>query len=174
LFLRLPTRFKLKDHLEAKHTKGGPKCQICIEENQSSPSFANGFRLKVHLARFHGGEWPHKCPVCGKGFDSTQKINDHLRVNHSQEQLVDSLQCEICGMQFVSSVRLLSHRRRDHENDKGFECGQCGKYLCTRGKLNVHVKTRHNGENLHECYFCSKGFRSKKAYFAHLRKHTNE
>jgi hypothetical protein len=61
-------------------------------------------RIRHHLK-------PHKCEVCGAGFDSVKDVCKHQKVAHV---LTGAYKCYNCSCQFESRRSLERHMRRRH------------------------------------------------------------
>jgi len=172
----------LKEHLEAKHTRGGSKCEFCLKR-----IFSEG-ALIVHKARYHGGEWPFKCPLCGKGAQSSPFLDHHVRTVHGGNQtdkttnkktdlppiaIPSFLQCDQCPLTFPSRKRLNRHKNSEHKGLGRFICETCGKSLKGQVSLKVHMKS-HSGIKSEICDVCGKSFVSIQTLRSHKLLHSKE
>jgi len=165
-FLRFQEGSVLKEHLEAKHTVGGVKCEICSIRLQFQ------HELVVHKARLHGGELPHKCPVCGVGKKSAVYLRDHMRLYHKDEveDVPEFIPCDLCPLTFPSKGALKRHKDRDHNGITGkVTCEVCGKVM-TAKYFEIHRKV-HLGVKDHVCHVCGKGFNQGTPLRRHLEVH---
>jgi len=159
----------LREHLKSKHTEGGIKCNSC------EMRFHHKTDLKIHEARFHEGEWPYKCPHCGKGARHLAYLNEHIRATHNkgegdQESAKDFILCEICSCEFPSHQALRRHKRKMHTEDRySFICEDCGKVLTNPDSFRIH-KRSHSGVKSNACYFCGTAFLKRDSLVAYLRK----
>ncbi|NXR38287.1 ZNF16 protein, partial [Zosterops hypoxanthus] len=74
---------------------------LCQEDSRRS-SRSSGLVEKPH-----GGEKPHKCLECGKGFSRRLLLIQH-QVIHTGER---PYECEECGKSFNHSSSLIRHQR---------------------------------------------------------------
>ncbi|CAH1792193.1 unnamed protein product [Owenia fusiformis] len=83
--------------------------------------------------------------------------------------------CDICQETFNSSPKLYEHREKIH-NIKDFKCP-----YCDLDKPNLHEFVKHiykshfhQGEGIHKCPICGRGFKYKSAIPNHVLTHTKE
>jgi len=91
----------------------------------------------------------YKCGECGQsGFASAATLANHVRAKHTLDR---PHACERCPMRYATAMSLAGHRKRVHGvNAKGeavpaklYPCGECGRVLSSRTKMNNHMKAFH-------------------------------
>ena len=76
---------------ERKHTGDGTfQCDQCDE------CFIEGRALNSHTYKEHNVPKPHTCEICGKGFVSSSKLNNHMPVHSEMKQF----KCDECEASF--------------------------------------------------------------------------
>jgi len=149
----------------------------------SKVNAANGasFRMNIPASssisrkrqREDGGQqhWPQKkfaCSVCGKQFESRNKLDTHFRIHTGEKPFP----CTVCGKRFRQRTHLRDHQRI-HTGEKPFECPHCGKRCNNRSNFNKHFRV-HTGEKPYGCAECGKRFSQKSNLTKHIKIHTAE
>jgi len=97
-------------HMDLIHsTEKQHVCDLCGKD----------FQCRVHLLRhkktFHVDEKdkPHKCPHCGKGFDTKKILEGHINMHLG----LKPHKCEFCGQGFQNASNMRAHIRKScHKN----------------------------------------------------------
>ncbi|RMB92700.1 hypothetical protein DUI87_30846 [Hirundo rustica rustica] len=153
-------------------TRSGCKPSAGSCEEQRPPLCQEGSQRSSQSSELvekpHGGEKPHKCLECGKGFSWRSSLIEH-QVIHTGER---PYECGECGKSFSQSSSLNRHKMI-HTGEKPYECGECGKSFRQLCSLMLH-QVIHTGEKPYECGECGKSFRGRSALIQHQRFHTGE
>uniref|UniRef100_A0A1I7VRG7 Zinc finger protein n=1 Tax=Loa loa TaxID=7209 RepID=A0A1I7VRG7_LOALO len=116
------------------------------------------------------------CPICGKIYESTKDLQDHVIAHHERKY-----ECEKCARTFVSEKRLRAHELKKHSvhitnfvkenNDerKLFECNQCDRTYETFYNFREHL-AKHKGK-LFRCTVCDKHLSGQSALSRHTKIH---
>uniref|UniRef100_A0A8C3VFM3 C2H2-type domain-containing protein n=1 Tax=Catharus ustulatus TaxID=91951 RepID=A0A8C3VFM3_CATUS len=148
---------------------GFPFPVCACEEERPSLSREGGRRSRQSselVEKPPGGEKPHKCLECGKGF----RQSSHLFRDHEQTHTGERpYECPVCGKRFQRRSTLLVHERI-HREERPFRCPDCGKGFQHNSSLNVHRRI-HTGERPYECPECGKSFSTSSALTQHQRTH---
>jgi KRAB domain-containing zinc finger protein len=107
------TKYKLRDHVRAKHTDERPfQCEYC-DRRFATQSILYMHRAQTHKKLPHGRSKPDvktdtfSCHLCGKELSNAHKLRDHVSVVHEG---VRRHPCAVCGKRFSSAFN-----RRQHE-----------------------------------------------------------
>lgn len=79
------------------------KCKHC------GKLFGCNTKLSRHISQVHMREKKHSCHFCGKGFDDTSNLRQHLQTHTGEKP-----NCEICKMSFRSRRKLCGHMMEAH------------------------------------------------------------
>merc|ERR1712106_160779 len=77
---------KLKLHIMTHGNIKPFKCDIC------SNGFSRKERLNTHIQKIHlGGKGMFKCIKCADKFDSNASLQDHIKLKHEEEKLLENI-----------------------------------------------------------------------------------
>ena len=158
-------------------------------------------RFRAHVRKYHsdhGKSLDHCCDKCGKRYNSSSHLKEHIKSAHDGiKKPISPTACPICLQTFKSRGAMNCHRNIEH--DHKYPCNQCGKFFGTNSRLETHMNIEHDykyqcnqcgkilgSNNLLEshvkchvepqfpCNFCDKMFKLEKSLEAHKRLHTGE
>ena len=166
----------LERHLERGHYD--KKCHICGKIAASKK------RLEIHLmmhkkieARELEAKEEKICPHCGKVFQNTIRLNEHIRRACRAIQYEES-KCDKCGKAFKNPYAHRSHVLKEHsgKEKRQYICNICGKILFSKNSLDGHHKAFHEIRELKiKCELCGKFFAEKFGLRSHMKKcHTEK
>ncbi|XP_055682116.1 zinc finger protein 208-like isoform X1 [Lutzomyia longipalpis] len=173
----------------SKKVLGPQQCNDC------GKIFPSNYRLQTHRENVHATEKSHSCDLCGKAFNTANKLSAHL-VSHTDER---PYVCETCGKGFRLSQGLRTHElshsqekkfkcefcpfagntkaylkthMRTHTGERPFACEQCGLAFITYGHRSKHVRNVHQKIREHKCKICGKEFFKRESAMKHIITHT--
>ena len=124
-------------------------CQIC------GSRFASNQNLQSHVIKLHSEHY--NCCFCKKVF-ALDKVEDFkLHMFKHDNKMLSKCACIQCGIFFQQSYKFHEHIRRKgpyHDN----QCTQCSDKFSTHEDYRSHVESKHFGEWVYKCGFCSKKF----------------
>ncbi|XP_055682117.1 zinc finger protein 7-like isoform X2 [Lutzomyia longipalpis] len=140
----------------SKKVLGPQQCNDC------GKIFPSNYRLQTHRENVHATEKSHSCDLCGKAFNTANKLSAHL-VSHTDER---PYVCETCGKGFKVKPALKAHEGV-HKQEKKYGCEHCGFCGSTKMSLVIHLRT-HTGERPFPCQYCDLAFTT----YSNRAKHT--
>ena len=179
----------LKIHMQSKHEKARPRCDICKK------TFANINGLNKHKKSEHGPVKSFKCELCDKEFKYKETMHRHKKEKHenhfegkcdicneifpnlrqhlksSHESLIKNLPCPSCDKLFDKRSHLKLHIKGVHEKERVYsvECNTCGKTFANRSSMENHNLVFHTNIRPFKCDFCDKGYILEKHLARHIR-----
>ncbi|XP_053188569.1 zinc finger protein 501-like [Scomber japonicus] len=135
-------------------------CYLCDKSFSSNPHLIN------HAFRVHSKDTGVLCAVCGKNFESTESLSEHLK-SHKGSKC-----CHVCG-KHCNSTTVLTEHMASHAGVKLHRCHVCGKECSRKGDLKIHMRI-HTGEKPFRCSHCLKSFTHSGHLKKHMRSHTGE
>ncbi|EFN67547.1 Zinc finger protein 615, partial [Camponotus floridanus] len=158
-------QMSLKVHKEKVHEgKVSPvfQCDTCNATYRIKQLLIN------HIKSKHGGEKRYKCAQCGKGFNDTKSLYNHILLHTGRKPFT----CEYCNMSFRRKDSR-DHHRRKHTGEQPYQCPDCGQSFSTYNNRSKHRKKEH-GEGEIECPECGEKCNSQQEIRIHLNKHLGE
>ena len=97
--------------------------------------------LAVHRRSKHSpGPRPDLvCEVCGRQFNSSSYLEEHVKSKHLGLREV----CPGCGEVFATKANLQRHLREKHTEGGGLKCSLCGQTFTRKSTRERHLKTAH-------------------------------
>lgn len=74
-------------------------CFLC------NTTFSTQHNLKVHINTVHYKMYSYSCTVCGQGFNTRERFQDHMNMHNG----IRSHRCQYCGRQFTFKTNLRQH-----------------------------------------------------------------
>lgn len=154
------------------------QCQLCGKQFRTKPL------LVIHEAIHTGEAKLFLCDICGKNFQRSTSLANHLKRVHAPKN--DSNICEICGKCFPTVTSMKCHRVKAHKiikiQNRKHACTQCEASYSNPFYLRQHMQRKHNlgAEESAEdrlkrtCKVCGKVFHRERYLVEHMRKHTGE
>ncbi|XP_055691532.1 zinc finger protein 235-like [Lutzomyia longipalpis] len=138
----------------------------------------------------------HKCPDCGKVFDTSTRLKRHLG-SHEKRRLKEAAGatvkkpknkiCQTCGKAFATNQKLNRHiathaKHAEEEEDPAginrmHKCPKCGKGFSYPSTLKRHIDTHTDDDGivkLFQCRECSRFFPTKLKLELHQQLHTDK
>lgn len=87
--------------------------------------------LKQHFSQCHSFEMPFGCSLCGKGFQTSSGLNNHMQAHEGRKFM-----CPICDFKFKQKGHLKQHLKSIH---KLAQCPTCSETFSLGDEFNQHV-----------------------------------
>jgi len=158
-------QMSLKAHKEKVHEgKVDPifQCDVCSATYRIKQLLIN------HIKSKHSGEKRYKCAQCGKGFNDTKSLYNHILLHTGRKPFT----CEYCNMSFRRKDSR-DHHRRKHTGEQPYQCPDCDQSFSTYNSRSKHRKKEH-GDGETECPECGEKCTSQQEIRIHLNKHLGE
>lgn len=145
------------------HDKSNITCKIC------GKTVFGQRALWKHNYMEHKSVGEFTCESCERVFNTTQKLNDHLRrCTKLLGPREKTFFCEVCGKAFATTKTLKNHLMT-HNDEKPHVCEICGAAFKLSVTLNTHKRV-HTDENKYFCKECGMAFKWKQTFTNHQKK----
>ncbi len=127
----------IKTHIQKDPDRS--KSMICNQPECEGREFETARELNRHKRDFHCKNSNIFCYLCGKGFTTKIRFEEHFQFNHSSER---PFVCEHpdCGKAFAAKNQLRLHRINVHGEKTSAQCKICFKYYKTYESMKKHLK----------------------------------
>lgn len=134
-----------------KNDAGHYVCMICssVKKNQNT--------MHYHIKK-HEGKLSHECKLCDKKFYQKYALDDHVKLTHSTESLVE-IKCPFdnCLQSFIKKEYCRIHIARNH----------------VKKELEPFIEKKKDSK-IHTCLTCKKDYNSYPAILYHAMDHLKE
>ncbi len=127
--MRFATQDDLKDHVGQLHGERWHKCNLCQYVAWSL------FEVTMHIRQYHCKMTDYKCDICWTEFVTTGQAVNHVRYQHTADDLITYDHVEEFFDDIMASV------------EAKFYCDKCFKPFDDKDELDVHADT-HNYDNI--------------------------
>ena len=90
--------------------------------------------MKRHMAH-HTGSFSYFCGVCGKGFQASNRYNEHMMKHQGRK-----FHCDYCGKEYLTKEKL-DHHQSVHTGIYKLHCRKCRKGFNVKRDCARHEKT---------------------------------
>lgn len=160
-------QMSLKAHKEKVHEGKINRifqCELCNATYKIKQLLIN------HIKSKHDGEKRYKCAQCGKGFNDTKSLYNHILLHTGRKPFT----CEHCNMSFRRKDSR-DHHRRKHTGEQPYQCPDCDQSFTTYNNRSKHRKREHGEGEIHsECPECGEKCITQQEIRIHLNKHLGE
>ncbi|XP_020291302.1 zinc finger protein 418-like [Pseudomyrmex gracilis] len=132
-------QMSLKAHRERTHEgKTSPiyECDLCKQTFKIKQLLINHIKYK------HGGKKRYKCAQCGKRFNDTKSLYNHILLHIGRKPFA----CDYCDKKFQRKDSRDIHRRNVHTGERPFCCRLCDKSFFSYNDRARHRKIAHKDD----------------------------
>ena len=155
-------------------------CNVC------SKTFGNRYILRSHMKLHDPESGKYKpeldefkaksfiCDVCSETLPSNLYLKRHMAQMHSDNHHVDCSNCQksisfLCITKHKKLCQMSEEEKIEYKERNRVQCGECGKIVGNRTKLNRHVRFIHRKEKLFRCNHCEREDYSKENLKTHIK-----
>ena len=136
-------RDHLNLHVRNVHQGVIESCDLCDR------TFKHRTTLLMHKKRDHQSQ-KFYCNDCDFAATNYLGLSHHIeRIHKAKEH-----KCLLCNFKTFLKSSLLKHTKLQHDERGHFKCEQCSYSSNQKVHLEIHIKSKHNGEKL-ECTVCN-------------------
>ena len=121
-----------------------------------------------------------QCRYCYKDFDSEEKVNSHVELEHLKTG--QEFVCQICSNSYPAKHHLVQHMTRLHvKSEMPYQCQVCGHRTSLHREMVEHFQVSHDRTDKLQCPHCLKTFSlysdkgyngsGSSSYLQHLQRH---
>ena len=156
-----------------------------IRENSCNYVRKKKSELKTHKVEKHTTKEAIKCQFCSEICESTERLNLHIKLQHSKNSVERELEfnCNDCSFQATEQKHLRNHFMLVHTLEKNFNCSRCEFKGITSSEISRHIELIHEGKSVsgthiqkeHQaqdsfrCRACGEDFRFKGKLMDHRK-----
>ena len=150
----LKTRMNLHDPQSEKYNPGSSILQANSYDCDMCPlKLGTKVKLGKHMLKTHGNKHQVTCSYCMKYFSYASLSKHKKYCNMSKEEKNElkeknKVTCGDCGKVVRDKTKLNRHMRFIHKQEKLFRCNHCKREDYSRENLKMHVKNCHDVANL--------------------------
>lgn len=138
------------------------KVSDCIDESPQRHEYSTQKDNTLDLDNTHS----FLCRFCDKGFDSSDSLNDHLKIHVGKKPF----HCLNCGKNFAKRGHLITHRI---VHKRRIQCSVCKKIVPTIADLLKHRQS-HIKKGMLQCPDCPMQFKFPVYLLRHVASHAKK
>ena len=121
-----------------------------IRENSCNYVRKKKNELKTHKVEKHTTMEAIKCQFCSEICESTERLNLHIKMQHSKNSVEQELEfnCNDCSFQATEQKHLRNHFMLVHTLEKNFNCSRCEFKGITSSEISRHLELIHEGKSV--------------------------
>ena len=95
----------------------------------------------------------------------------HIK-RHKMVHIGKKYKCEKCPKSFNEKGKLKIHMNSKHKGHAKYKCDVCYRTFSSKGGIVYHQQTKHNNTHKYKCETCDKGFNNLQHYMGHKNTHS--